>query len=400
MIEIALIFVSFAIIVALVGMKKDINIALISGAAVMLFYFAGSSIVDVIVKTVKDERTIFLLTTSFTISVLAELYKKTGAISEFSRAMAAKIRSPKAILALVPAVLGLLPIAGGALMSAPIVETIGTGIGMSQDLMIFLNVWFRHYLFLFYPMGQSIIVASATMGISPVELGAIQIPIAAFMVTYGLLFTRKYKGSFNAEITYKMGIWKSGGPMLIAIAASLVLNYFVGNYGIPLGILLGIFTLLVSVKPGWGALGEALRSKMVLSLTLSAFSIMLLQHSITDTRASEVISEAIKSSSIPIIFLETIIPGILSALTSSTVTGIVTVAPILSSLRQLTIFDASIIYTSSFISYTISPTHLCLIYTARYFNRGVGGSYKYMLPAAAFVLIFTILYYFVLFPTI
>jgi hypothetical protein len=362
MIEIALIFVSFAIIVALVGMKKDINIALISGAAVMLFYFAGSSIVDVIVKTVKDERTIFLLTTSFTISVLAELYKKTGAISEFSRAMAAKIRSPKAILALVPAVLGLLPIAGGALMSAPIVETIGTGIGMSQD--------------------------------------AIQIPIAAFMVTYGLLFTRKYKGSFNAEITYKMGIWKSGGPMLIAIAASLVLNYFVGNYGIPLGILLGIFTLLVSVKPGWGALGEALRSKMVLSLTLSAFSIMLLQHSITDTRASEVISEAIKSSSIPIIFLETIIPGILSALTSSTVTGIVTVAPILSSLRQLTIFDASIIYTSSFISYTISPTHLCLIYTARYFNRGVGGSYKYMLPAAAFVLIFTILYYFVLFPTI
>jgi integral membrane protein (TIGR00529 family) len=400
MIEIALIFVSFAIIVALVGMKKDINIALISGAAVMLFYFAGSSIVDVIVKTVKDERTIFLLTTSFTISVLAELYKKTGAISEFSRAMAAKIRSPKAILALVPAVLGLLPIAGGALMSAPIVETIGTGIGMSQDLMIFLNVWFRHYLFLFYPMGQSIIVASATMGISPVELGAIQIPIAAFMVTYGLLFTRKYKGSFNAEITYKMGIWKSGGPMLIAIAASLVLNYFVGNYGIPLGILLGIFTLLVSVKPGWGALGETLRSKMVLSLTLSAFSIMLLQHSITDTRASEVISEAIKSSSIPIIFLETIIPGILSALTSSTVTGIVTVAPILSSLRQLTIFDASIIYTSSFISYTISPTHLCLIYTARYFNRGVGGSYKYMLPAAAFVLIFTILYYFVLFPTI
>jgi len=393
MLELAVIFASFALIIALVYFKADINIALLAGASVILLYFSRLSSPYVIASTLKDPRTIFLLATSLTISLLAELYRRTGAISEFSRGIASKIRTPKGVIIIVPAVLGLLPIAGGALMSAPIVDVIGKELQMSPDLMIFLNVWFRHVLFLFYPMGQSLIVASATMGYDPISLAVLQLPIAAVMLLVGAYFMRGNQKLSERKFSYEMSLWKSGSPLLISIVASLLLNQVMGSFGIPIGILLGTASLLIILKPNIGIIKGSLKSRMVLSLTASSFSIMLLQHSITDTGASIAIGNAIRSSSIPLIFLETVLPGILSGLTSSTVTGIVTVAPLISSFHQISIYEASLIYTSSFISYTISPTHLCLIYTANYFNRGVGSSYKYMLPAAIAVIAFTVIYY-------
>lgn len=393
MIELAIIFISFAVIVALVYFKFDINIALLSGVAVVLLFFSGAGIFSVILKTVEDQRTLFLLSSSFTISVLAELYRRTGAISEFSRGIAAKIKSPRGIIVMVPAVLGLLPIAGGALMSAPIVDAVGKVLSMTPELMIFLNVWFRHVLFLFYPMGQSLIVASATMGYDPFSLAMLQLPIAGAMALSGYAYMRKFRNSKTEEFKYSMSLWRSGTPILLSIVFSLALNQAIGSFGIPIGVSIGIISLLLVLRPEKGQVLGTLKSKMVISLTISSFSIMLLQHSITDTTASSAIGNAVKNSSIPMILLETAVPGILSGLTSSTVTGIVTVAPIISSFHTISIYEASLIYTSSFVAYTISPTHLCLIYTANYFNRGVGSSYKYMLPAAFFVIAFTVIYY-------
>ncbi|MEM0021001.1 MAG: DUF401 family protein [Fervidicoccaceae archaeon] len=398
MIELAIIAFSFATIILLVAMRKDINIALLTGSIILLAYFAGMNFYRVIAETLTDSRTIFLLATSLTISLLAELYRRSGGITELSRSLASKIRSPRGILILIPSVLGLLPIAGGALMSAPIVGAIGENLGMSNELMIFLNVWFRHFLFLFYPMGQTLIVASATMGISPIALAVLQIPIALFMAIYGLIFTRGYKGDYKSSNASSVSLWRSGTPMLSAIVASLALNQLIGNFGIPIGISIGILLLIYLLKQGKRDLIASLKSKMVVSLTISSFSIMLLQHSIMSTDASKAISSTINNSSIPTIVLETVFPGILSALTSSPITGIITMAPILSSMHPLSIYEASLIYTSSYISYTVSPTHLCLIYTANYFNRGVTSSYKYMLPAALSVIFFTIIYYFILLP--
>ncbi|MGC8564485.1 MAG: DUF401 family protein [Fervidicoccaceae archaeon] len=393
MIELAIIIAAFATIIAMVYLKVDINIALLAGASIILAYFSGTSTLSIIKRTIEDERTLFLLSASFTISIFAELYRRTGAISEFSRGVASKIKSPKSIIALVPALLGLLPIAGGALMSAPIVDAVGRELSIAPDLMVFLNVWFRHVLFLFYPMGQSLIIASATFNYDPISLAILQLPIAIAMAVSGFFYMKNFKNRGFENFKYSMSLWISGTPLFISIISSLVLNGLVGSYGIPIGVSIGIITLVLLLKPKREQVLGSLKSRMVISLATSSFSIMLLQHSIVDTGASFAIADAIKSSSIPLILLETIVPGVLSGLTSSTVTGIVTVAPIISSFHQISIYEASLIYTSSFISYTISPTHLCLIYTSNYFRRGVVSSYKYMLPAALSVILFTVLYY-------
>ncbi|MEM0121742.1 MAG: DUF401 family protein, partial [Thermoprotei archaeon] len=47
-----------------------------------------------------------------------------------------------------------------------------------------------------------------------------------------------------------------------------------------------------------------------------------------------------------------------------------------------TIHDVALIYGSAFIGYTVSPFHLCLVFTAEYLKTNIMSAYKYMLPAA------------------
>jgi uncharacterized protein len=85
----------------------------------------------------------------------------------------------KPFLAMAPALLGMLPMPGGALLSAPLVER-GAG-DLPADLKTAANVWFRHGLLLVYPLGSSLI---ASVAIASLDLyGAILYLLPAFLVT-------------------------------------------------------------------------------------------------------------------------------------------------------------------------------------------------------------------------
>ena len=58
--------------------------------------------------------------------------------------------SRKGFLAFSPAFLGLLPLPGGALLSAPML--IKAGKDIEDETFVAINVWFRHILILIYPL--------------------------------------------------------------------------------------------------------------------------------------------------------------------------------------------------------------------------------------------------------
>ncbi|MCS3915987.1 integral membrane protein (TIGR00529 family) [Caldanaerobacter subterraneus subsp. tengcongensis MB4] len=349
-------------------------------------------------KTIVDFNTLFLMITSFAIAVLAELYTKTQLITAFNTSLVSLLKKPSLVLSVIPAVLGLLPIAGGALFSAPVVKEVGERLGLEDNRLIFLNVWFRHVLFMIFPLGQSLLVASITTGYSLVELAAIQIPIAIFMVLVGFIFIPRsaFQSIKPASVELKGEFLKSSLPLLVAIFLSLILTKLIGIFGMPLGVFLGVITMFFVTKISFKVFTDVVKSKVVLSLTFSAFLIMLLQHAILDTGVKEILSNFFVNYQVPFFLLLTIIPGILSALTSSAITGIVMVVPLISLAHSLTLKEASILYVSSFLMYTISPTHLCLIYTARYFGTEIKGSYKYFLPSTVLIVVFLMLYFLIL----
>ena len=64
----------------------------------------------------------------------------------------------KKFLLFFPALVGMLPMPGGALLSAPFVEKGGKDIDNSAKAGI--NVWFRHTLYLVYPLSPGLIVSA------------------------------------------------------------------------------------------------------------------------------------------------------------------------------------------------------------------------------------------------
>ena len=76
----------------------------------------------ILFKTCLDTLTLTLVFATLFIMLLSQLYKETGLINILSRSLGGLIRNSKVIVSLLPAVIGLMPVAGGALMSAPMVE--------------------------------------------------------------------------------------------------------------------------------------------------------------------------------------------------------------------------------------------------------------------------------------
>ena len=72
-------------------------------------------------QTFDGRLSISVVLATFGIMLLSQLYKETKLIDKLSESLSRIFSSPKIVLSVLPAVMGFLPVAGGALMSAPLV---------------------------------------------------------------------------------------------------------------------------------------------------------------------------------------------------------------------------------------------------------------------------------------
>jgi hypothetical protein len=104
---------------------KRVNLGITLNAAALLMASLALDVPttwNVAVQTTIDPLTTSLVVATFGIILLSQLYKETKVINTLSESLSRIINNSKLIVSLVPAVMGLLPVGGGALMSAPLVE--------------------------------------------------------------------------------------------------------------------------------------------------------------------------------------------------------------------------------------------------------------------------------------
>jgi integral membrane protein (TIGR00529 family) len=129
--------------------------------------------------------------------------------------------SKKLSVMMIPAFFGLLPVAGGALMSAPILEQIDTDLDVNKKVAI--NVWFRHVLILIYPISSAMIVASVLTGISLYLIFISLLPPFILMVCIGYFtLVRKVK-SYEEEFTRDL---KRAFHNLLPIIIAPLIDFF------------------------------------------------------------------------------------------------------------------------------------------------------------------------------
>ncbi|MEM0241273.1 MAG: DUF401 family protein, partial [Candidatus Nezhaarchaeales archaeon] len=89
-------------------------------------------------------------------------------------------------------------------------------------------------------------------------------------------------------------------------------------------------------------------------------------------------------------------PFLLSFLMGSVIGSLTISTSMLAGTIEFTPKMVMLLYTSSFLGYVISPLHLCLVFTLKYFNTTLYEFYKYAIPSTMVTYLATLLFYFIL----
>jgi integral membrane protein (TIGR00529 family) len=391
--------ISFILLAAMLYKRVSIGVTLVSTAVIMSFLSMNlTDIVKVFIETTTDPLTISLVAVTFGIMLLSLLYKGTYALESLSKSFGGLLKNPKLIVSTLPAIIGLLPVPGGALMSAPLVEKEAERLGLKNDEETYVNVWFRHIIFPVYPMSQVLILAAALTGASVISIIISQIPVVAVMTVVGYFTVLKKANVENDDAIQEAKLQENLKVFLLSFSPILAMILTVVIFGVDVSIaaFVGIALLLLITRPRRQILVKAISNVAVYKIALAAYGAMLLRSATMASGVSEVIGQTIAVYNVNEVVLLATIPAVLGFLVGSPYVGIAISYPILAGFLNFTSSSAGLLYISAYLGYLGAPTHLCLALTADYFKCSLSKLYKLLLPSLAISFAVALLVYYIL----
>lgn len=397
----------------LVLLYKRLNLGIALNVAALFLAFLAldwARIPVVIYETSVDPPTISVVLATFGIMLLSELYKETKTLGRLSGSISRLINNPKIALCILPAIIGLLPVSGGALMSAPLVDAEAEKLAMKPNRKAYINLWFRHTIFPIYPLSPVIITAALLTGVSIPLIIVHQIPVFLVMITVGYVIgfwktpQSKIKEPTETQRLSDLRIFLvSFSPILttviITVALSLSgLNSFVDGFDVTIAILVGLIIMIAISRLTFSTFTRPFKTWGIYVITLAAYGAFLLRNMMVAAGISSVFSSFMTNSSIDIALFLAVVPAILAFVTASASGGVATSVPILLGIVSLPFAPkvAALIYISAFLGYLVAPTHLCFQFTANYFKCSLDKAYKYLIPSFLITFSTAILVYFLL----
>ncbi len=392
---------------------KRVNLGITLNAAALLLALLAldfETIPEVIYRTSVEPLTIAVVLATFGIMLLSQLYKLTRVIDSLSDSVDKIINNPKIVSSVLPAIIGFLPVAGGALMSAPLVDSQTEKLGLKPEKRAYVNVWFRHTIFPVYPLSQVLVIAAALTGVAFPVLLMRQVPVVIVMVAVGYVisFWKTSASGKSEDLTEKRGRNVSDvkrflvafSPILATIIVVMVLaaaGLGLANVGFDVFIatIIGIIVLLILSKPSLRVVAAPLKSWQIYGITLAAYGAFLLRNVAVATGMSEILRAFVVSGSIDILVLLTLVPAVLGFITGSPSGGVAISVSILAGLVVFSPNAAALLFMSAYLGYLIVPSHLCLAFTVDYFRCSIKNVYRYLIPSFLISFAAALLMYFV-----
>jgi integral membrane protein (TIGR00529 family) len=291
----------------------------------------------------------------------------------------------KAFLAVSPALIGMLPMPGGALLSGPLVKKGGKGVPNRRKAA--LNVWFRHVLYLVYPLAPSLIVSA---GIAKLNIYQV-IPYQAILLLFSLIlgyifFLRDIPGKIEYAEKFS---WKNLLPPLTVILIAPVLDFSLKFFVHPqeLATVIGVaasLALAIIIGRLWGdSLYSIIKSSKPWNFALMMVGIV----SFLNVFDASGIPQLIGSFDITAEILCVVIGFLLGFGTGRIVTPAGIIIPIfLAKFGSISPIVFAITYFSIFLGYALSPVHPCVSLTVEFFQTDVKDFFKATTPPALIAL--------------
>ncbi|RLF44241.1 MAG: hypothetical protein DRN17_04820 [Thermoplasmata archaeon] len=394
-ISIIALVLSFSVIIALVANKKNFGVAMILGAIILGLLSNPEKLLQTFYETITDWRVDTLVIIVILIKIFAVVLGETGQISLVIENLK-RVIPERGMLAIIPFIFGLLPVPGGALLSAPMVDSEGRRLGVSNEGKTFLNLWFRHIGFLIFPLATALVVMSQISGININRLIVMQTPIFVVSVIVGSFYVIKLsKKREKEEIVKKKGVILETlinfAPLLVTIVLTMTLSLFINLnisflISLPSGIILSLIIYkgrnkVQFVKKGFSA-----------SIGLAVFGIMLYKNVANVSGVAEIVAKYLQHTSMPAMVIIPVLSFSIGVLTAHNMAAIALAYPMLYPIIGNDIRLVSLLYISSFMGYLISPLHLCVVVSYEYFKPKFVELYKLMLPPALLMVVIAVIF--------
>lgn len=377
------IIASFSLIIFLVAKRKNFAIAILLGSF-LLALTNPQKVPDILLDTVSDPKVISLIIIVILIKLLATILQESGEMNALILALRNKL-SYKGMLIVIPSVLGLLPVPGGALLSAPLIDEQGGKREMKKEEMTFINLWYRHIWFMIFPLATPLILLADLSNLNIYTLILMNFPLFIISFIVGLFFIRKFSGEKEEGLE---GNYRGIIPIIIPVSIAVPLSFFTSTYfafliSLPIGI---IAAFLIAKRMDISSIKKGISP----TLGIAIFGIMFLKNTIFSTGATEIISSHLSHLS-PVLVIASL-SFIIGLLTAHNLAAIGILYPILSPFLNNASL-VSLLYISSFMGYLISPIHPCVVLTYEYFKPKFTSLYRFLFPPAIFIVIMAIIIY-------
>ena len=415
------IFVVFAIILIFNRLKLNLGLSIITGALILGMWMGlgfrdlGSSLLG----TVTEMETISLGLIVGLIMVLSGLMDKSGQMGRMVKGLSVLSKDGRTVGSVMAALIGLLPMPGGALFSAPMVEASLEKDCVAREQKTALNYWFRHIWEYWWPLYPGVILAVALMEVKTWHFIAMMAIMTPVSVLAGIFFILKpigkievqEQGGFSWEGVREF-IWEMM-PILLVILFIFLLPLLLGVIE-TLGIRIDVDSGL-SLLPGlaiaiiWVWRVNRIPVKQFLSVIIGKgtwsmvfliIAVMVFKGMMEDSQAVIQIRNELMAYHIPVMLIILIMP-FLSGLITGIAVGFVGAAfpiiiPMFHSPDLIDFLStAGLAYVFGYVGMILSPVHLCFLVSKDYYRAGFLGSYKYVLkPGLTVIAIAVILFAF------
>ncbi|MGD2175489.1 MAG: DUF401 family protein [Candidatus Brocadiaceae bacterium] len=180
---------ALGLILLLSRLTRHLIVAIAAGAVVLAFWSGHSpqAALAITWERLSGASTLCLLVIIFQVIWLSSQMAATGVMEDLVGTVRSKV-SRRSSMAVLPAVIGLLPMPGGALFSAPLVDSCDAGGEVPAELKAKTNHWFRHIWEYWWPLYPGVLLAMEQSGLEVWQFMLLQIPLTLAAVGSGYLF--------------------------------------------------------------------------------------------------------------------------------------------------------------------------------------------------------------------
>ena len=409
----------FSIILFCIRRKLALGHCFSLGAIALgiLFGMNPLSIVQSAILALSHPKTLSLAAVVSLILVLSHSLEATGQMQRLLDRFQGLVRIPAINLVIFPALIGLLPMPGGAIFSAPMVKNLGDRSQLTPADLSYVNYWFRHVWEYWWPLYPGILLITAIGGLNLWSLVLKAFPMTLVAIVAGYWPLRHKLGFRNVDTpganpVVKRSAWPFFRELTpiwlvivlgITIGAGLSRLSLFGNVAKESGL---IIALVLSILLVWRSNGvsRATRRKILLNrkigtLVYMVAAILIFKGILEDSLAVAAVSDELLRWGIPLLVVAMVLPMLVGLVAGITIAFVGTTFPILISLIQASPAGHALLpflilgLVSGFVGVLFSPLHVCLLLSNEYFEAPMDQIYRHLLVPCLAMLVAALLYF-------